>query len=35
MTEDKIKQYASEYIRLKLYDLNLTLYEYILLREGK
>lgn len=34
MTEDKIKQYAAEYIRLHLDNL-LTLYEYILLREGK
>ena len=35
MTEDKIKRYVAEYNRLELGKTNLTLYEYILLREGK
>lgn len=35
MTEDKIKRYVAEYNRLQLNLTNLTIYEYILLREGK
>lgn len=32
MTEEKIKQYVAEYNRI---ELNLTIYQYIMLREGK
>lgn len=35
MTQEKIKQYVAEYIRMELNLTNLTIYQYIMLREGK
>lgn len=35
MTQEQIKQYVAEYIRMELNLTNLTIYQYIMLREGK
>ena len=35
MTEDQIMKYVAEYQKHSLYNTGLTLYQYILLREGK
>lgn len=34
MTLEKIKQYVAEYYKNEINETNLTLYQYILLREG-